>query len=102
MSEIPRQHQHSMPFDLSQCASSIDTRAQREGIIALGCDPAVCFLLQTFYGIFIATYFRPRFAIPVALVQTTVFLALFGNFYRRAFVARFLSSSLIRQQCSHT
>ena len=40
--------------------------------------------LQAFYGVFWATFFRPRIVVVLAIVQSTIFMTLFALFYRWA------------------
>ena len=40
---------------------------------------------QALYGVFVASYYRPRIVVVMALVQSVVFMSLFANFYRQAY-----------------
>jgi GNS1/SUR4 family len=40
---------------------------------------------QALYGVFVASYYRPRIVVVMALIQSVVFMTLFANFYRQAY-----------------
>lgn len=40
---------------------------------------------QALYGVFVASYYRPRIVVVMALIQSVVFMSLFANFYRQAY-----------------
>ena len=42
---------------------------------------------QALYGVFWATYYRPRVVVVLALFQSVAFMLLFANFYRHAYKA---------------
>ena len=44
-------------------------------------------LFQALYGVFWATYYRPRVVVVLALFQSVAFMLLFANFYRHAYKA---------------
>ena len=37
---------------------------------------------QAFYGVFWATFYRPRIVVVLAIIQSIAFMALFALFYR--------------------
>ena len=41
--------------------------------------------VQTLFGVFVATYYRPRIIVWLAMSQAAIFIVLFGNFFRSAF-----------------
>jgi hypothetical protein len=40
---------------------------------------------QALYGVFAATYYRPRVVVVLALIQSVAFMTLFANFYVNAY-----------------
>ena len=38
--------------------------------------------LQAFYGVFWATWYRPRIVVVLAIIQSIAFMTLFALFYR--------------------
>ena len=43
---------------------------------------------QAFYGVFWATFYRPRVVVVMAIVQSIAFMTLFGLFYRQGTLVR--------------